>query len=75
MLQQAGFTFELLLVLLSSQRLKNPIMPWVSSQNRTRAILIDSLNPVEIKKKLSTMYAIASPGGTIDHQLTPPPTP
>ena len=30
-------------------------------------ILMDSLNPADIKKKPTTMYVIAIPGGTIVH--------
>lgn len=33
---------------------------------------MDSLNPTEIKKKPSTMYAMANPGDSIDHQVTYP---
>ena len=46
----------------------------IENQKLTEVTFIDSLNPAEIKKKLKTMYVIAIPGGSMVHQVIPPPT-
>ena len=46
---------------------------YIPGQRVMEVILIDSLNPDEIKKKLTTVYVMATAGGNMVHQTMPPP--